>query len=91
MKTSNYKKWLYSGIAILVISLVGGFVGVYWGISSSFSALEMNESAGIGAVGAADIYTALIFTILFIFTGSVGMILLVIGGIKGYRRSRPAE
>ena len=90
MKTSNYKKWLYSGIAILVISLVGGLVGVYWGISSSFSALEMNESAGIGAVGA-GIYMALIFTILFIFTGLVGMIFLVIGGIKGYRRSRPAE
>lgn len=89
MKTSNYKKWLYTGIASLVISLVGGFVGVIWGISSSFSALEMNESAGIGAVGN-GIYMALIFNILFVFTSLVGMILLVIGGIKGYKHSRPA-
>ena len=90
MKTSNYKKWLYSGIAVLVISLVGGIVGVYWGISSSFSALEMNESAGIGAVGD-GIYTALIFNILFLFTGLVGMIVLVIGGINGYKHSRLKE
>lgn len=90
MKTSNYKKWLYGGVAVLVISLVGGMVGVYWGISSSFSALEMNESASIGAVGD-GIYTALIFNILFLLTGLAGMILLVIGGIKGYRHSRAAE
>ncbi len=91
MKTSNYRKWLYSGIAILVISLVGGFVGVIWGISSSFSAIIMNESRGVGAVGGGNIFTALIFTILVLFTGLVGMTLLVIGGIKGYRHSRPAE
>ena len=90
MKTSNYRKWLYSGVAVPVISLVGGIVGVYWGISSSFSALEMNESVSLGAVGD-GIYTALFFNILFISTGLVGMILLVIGGIKGYRHSRPAE
>ena len=90
MKTSNYKKWLYSGIAILVISLFGAMVGFYWGISSSFAALKMNESAGIGAVGD-GIQTALIFNILFLFTSLVGMILLVIGGIKGYRHSRPAQ
>ncbi|MGQ0542699.1 MAG: MotA/TolQ/ExbB proton channel family protein [Blastocatellia bacterium] len=90
MKTSSYKKWLYSGIAILAISLVGGLAGALWGISSSFSALEMNETASIGPVGD-GIYTALIFNILFVCTGLVGMILLVIGGIKGYRHSRSAE
>ena len=88
MKTGNYKKWLYGGVAVLVISLVGGLVGVYWGISSSFSALVMNESAGIRAVGAGGIEKALIFTVLVLFTGLAGMILLVIGGIKGYRHSR---
>lgn len=91
MKTSNFKKWLYSGVAVLVISLVGGLVGVYWGISSRFSSLVTNESAGIGAVGAGSIFTALIFTVVVLFTSLVGMILLVIGGIKGYRHSRPAE
>lgn len=90
MKTSSYKKWLYGGVAVFVISLVGAIVGVYWGISSSFSAIKMNESAGIGTVGAGGIEKALIFTVLFLFTGLVGMILLVIGGIKGYRHSRPS-
>ena len=90
MKTSNYKTWLYSGIVILVISFIGGLVGVIWGISSSFSALKTNESAGIGAVGD-GIYMALIFNIIFVLTGLVGMIFLVIGGIKGYKHSRPAE
>lgn len=90
MKTSNYKTWLYSGVAILIISLVGGLGGAFWGISSSFSALKMNESAGIGAVGA-GIYTALVLNIIFVLTGLVGMILLVIGGIKGYKDSRQAE
>lgn len=88
MKTSNYKKRLCGGVAVLDISLVGGLVGVYWGISSGFAALEMNESAGIGAVGD-GIYTALVFNILFLFAGLVGTILLVIGGIKGYKHSRP--
>lgn len=69
------------------MSLVGAFVGVYWGVSSSFSAVKMNDSAGIGAVGAGGIEKALIFAVLVLLTGLVGMILLVIGGIKGYRHS----
>jgi biopolymer transport protein ExbB/TolQ len=46
----DYKKWLYAGAAILLISLLGLILGTYWGISSSFAALETNESASIDAM-----------------------------------------
>ena len=90
MRNSNYRKWLYSGMAIFVVSTLGAIIGIGWGISSSFEALKTNESAGIGAVGG-GIYTALIFNILFLITGLVGIALLVIGCIKGYRHSKSVE
>ena len=90
MKNADYKKWLYSGTATFIVSILGAIIGVGWGISSSFNALKTNESAGIGAVGD-GIYTALIFNILFIITGLIGIIVLVIGCIKGYRHSKSLE
>ncbi len=90
MRNGNYKKWLYSGIAIIAVSMLGVIIGIGWGISSSFDALKTNESAGIGAVGG-GLYAALIFNILFMITGLVGVMLLVIGCIKGYRHSKSAE
>jgi hypothetical protein len=87
MKTSNYKKWLYSGLTIIVVSTLGAILGIGGGIYYSFDALKTNESAGIGAVGG-GIYAALVFDILFLITGLIGTILLVIGCIKGYQHSR---
>lgn len=90
MRNDNYKKWLYSGLAIVVVSMLGAVIGVVWGMSSSFAALKTNESAGLGAVSS-GIYTALIFNILFLVTGLIGIIVSVIGGIKGYRQSKAVK
>jgi hypothetical protein len=90
MNNANYKKWLYSGVAILLVSLLGIIIGTYWGISSSFAALETNETASIDAVSG-GIRAALICQILFTITGFVGVIHVVIGGIKAYRHSKSVE
>ena len=83
----NYKKWLYTGLGIFVGSGLLGFLVPLWGISSSFKALETNESASIGAVQG-GIEIALYSTIFFMITGGVGVILFVIGCVKAYRNAR---
>ncbi len=85
----NYRKWLYSGIAIFIGSLLVGILGTIWGVYSSFDALETAESAGIGLVGA-GIQNALIFTIVGLVGSAFGIVLIVIGGVKAYRKSKNA-
>lgn len=67
-------------IAVGVLIIVASLFGIVAGIVGSFYALETNESAGIGAVGA-GIRFALISNIAFF----VGVIVLGIGLIKLYR------
>jgi biopolymer transport protein ExbB/TolQ len=88
MSSANYKKWLYSGAAIFIVSNIAGLVGLAWGIYSSFDALKTNESAGIGAVGE-GIGSALFFTVFFLITGFVGFLLFIIGVLKMRRYKSP--
>jgi biopolymer transport protein ExbB/TolQ len=81
VNNGNYKKWLYSGLAIFIGSNVAGILGIIWGVFSSFDALKANESAGIGAVGG-GIEKALFFTVFFLITGFVGFVILIIGILK---------
>lgn len=83
----NYKKWLYTGIAIFVGSLLLGTLGTVWRMYSSFAALETAENAGIGPVGA-GIENALIFTAGGLVGSALGTVLIVIGGVKAYRSSK---
>jgi hypothetical protein len=46
MNNTNYKKWLYSGAAIFILSNVAGLVGISSGIYSSFDAMRGSEAAG---------------------------------------------
>lgn len=83
----NYKKLLFSGIAIFLASNIIGFLVTFWGIRSSFSALEANETSGIGAVGTGP-EMALVFTIIQITGTIIGIILMIVGGIKAYQQSK---
>ncbi|MGI8467705.1 MAG: hypothetical protein ACR2N3_04565 [Pyrinomonadaceae bacterium] len=79
----NYRKWLYSGAIILSASLVAGVLGIVLGIHSSFNSLNMDETAGIGAVGGS------VVNALFSIIGSVfGLILIAIGGFKAYQQGK---
>lgn len=90
MNNANYKKWLFSGAAIFLGSSVAAVIAVYWGISSSFAALETNESASIDAVQG-GIETAFFFNLVFAVTGLIGIVLIAIGSIKAYRHSRSTK
>lgn len=85
----NYRKWLYSGITIFIVSVLIGVVGTVQGVYSSFDALERAESAGIGPVGA-GIQNALIFTIVGLVGSALGLILLGVGALKAYRSKTAA-
>jgi len=81
MNNENYKKWLYSGAAIFVLSNVAGLVGLASGIFSSFDAMRGNEAAGIGAVGD-GISSALFFSFFFLITSFVGFSMFLVGILK---------
>jgi biopolymer transport protein ExbB/TolQ len=81
MNNANYRKWIYSGAAIFIVSNVAGLVGIASGIYSSFDALKTTESAGIGAVGG-GIEKALFFTVFFLITGFVGFLIFIVGILK---------
>ncbi len=66
------------GLGLIIVSIALGFAGIFWGVYSSFDALKMNESAGIGAVGA-DIYIALICSIGGIVGAIAGTLILIFG------------
>jgi uncharacterized membrane protein len=83
----NYKKWIYSGVAIFIGSVVAGILVPFWGISSSFKALEKAETAGIETVQG-GIEWALYSTVFFIVTALVGLVLVVVGSVKAYRYSK---
>ena len=55
-----------------------GLAGTIWSIRGSFSALETNESAGIGPVGMQLEY-AIAFTVGGLVAVVLGVILIVIG------------
>lgn len=83
----NHKKWLYSGIAVFIVTTLIGILGTFWGVYSSFDALERAENSGIGPVSA-GIQNALIFTIVGLLGSTIGIALIVVGGIKVYRQSK---
>lgn len=58
-----------------------GFFGAFFGVYSSFAALEGAESAGIGAVGD-GIRNALVSTVIGLAGSIVGVVLFVVGTVK---------
>jgi biopolymer transport protein ExbB/TolQ len=84
----NYKKLLYGGIIIFVGSFLVGILGTVWGIYGSFDALKTSEGAGgIDMVGV-GIENALLWTIFGIIGAIIGLVLVTIGGVKGYRQGK---
>lgn len=83
----NYKKLLYIGVFIILVSILIGVIGTLWGIIYSFVALESAETVGIGEVGAGIEY-ALFFTVISIIGSVVGSILAVFGGVKLQRNKK---
>ena len=81
----NYRKLLYSGIIVSVVSPLIGLAGAGWKIYGSFISLGKNESAGIGAIGA-DIQGALIFSIIGIVGALVGIGMVIYAGVKLRKR-----
>ncbi|MBK8465228.1 MAG: MotA/TolQ/ExbB proton channel family protein [Chloracidobacterium sp.] len=77
----NYRKLLYSGVIIFLLSILLGIIGTLWNIYGSFDALEKTESAGIGAVGD-GIARALIFTIVSLAGCAVGFGMMIYAGVK---------
>ena len=83
----NYKKWLYLGIIILISSFLAGILGTVWGIYSSFDALKTIETTGISSVSV-GIENALFWTVFSVIGCVIGLIIIIIGGIKTYRQSK---
>ena len=77
----NHKKLLYGGIAVFLVSVLVGVAGSAGSIYGSFDAMEMNESAGIGAVGA-GIYRALVFSALGLIGTLVGAGMIIFSAVK---------
>ena len=87
MNNENYKRWLYTGAAIFVLSNVAGLAGLASGIYSSFDAMRGNEAAGIGPVGD-GISSALFFSVFFLITSFVGFLIILVGILKMRRSKR---
>ena len=77
----NYKKLLYAGISIFLISTLTGIVGTVWSIYSAFDSLEKAESVGIGPIGA-GIERALAFTIVYFIGSVIGIGMMIFAGVK---------
>jgi biopolymer transport protein ExbB/TolQ len=69
------------GIAVLVLSPIVGILGTAVSIYLSFSALEIAENSGIGAVGN-QIGKALLFTVGGLIGCLVGLVLFIVGRSK---------
>lgn len=80
----NHKKLIYIGIIILSSSIIIGTIGTVWGIFGSFQGLRVSETAGIGAVSA-GIESAILFTVFSIVGTVSGLILIIVGIVKGRR------
>jgi biopolymer transport protein ExbB/TolQ len=81
----TYKKWLYGGLSVFLVSTLVGLLRTIWNIYGSFDALETAESAGIKDVGT-GIENALCSTIFGLLGSMVGIVLILIGVFKAYRR-----
>ena len=57
-----------------LLFIVGSLLGIVGGIYASFSSLQFNESAGIGAVG-----SGIWFAMLSSFAALVGIVLAIVG------------
>lgn len=72
-------------MAIFILSAFFGLSGTVWNIYGSFDALKSAESAGIGSVSS-GIQNALFSTIFGLIGSAAGIILILVGGFKAYRR-----
>lgn len=77
----KYRKFLYIGLAVFLLSTIVGFAGTAWSVYDSFEALEQAENAGIGAVGV-SIESALAFSIVGVAGSVLGLGLMIYGAIK---------
>jgi len=84
----NYKKLLYGGIIVFIVSTLVGILGTLWGIYNSFDALKTNDGAsGLGNVQA-GLNNAFIASAFWLIGSLIGLILIVIGGVKAYRQNK---
>ncbi len=82
----TYRKWIYPGIIVFVLSIVVGFGGTIWEINGSFGALKGSESAEIGQVGA-GIKNAVLFTVISLIGSITGVFLIGVGIVKARRNN----
>ena len=73
----NHKPWLIAGALLTAIG-AGAFLALFWGIFSSFRAMENAESLGIAGV-AGGISSALGASIIGLIAFSLGAVVLIIG------------
>jgi hypothetical protein len=69
------------GIIVVLSSLTIGIVGTGWSVYESFAALELAESAGIGAIGD-SLRKALFFSAGGVVGSIVGALMLILGRSK---------
>ncbi|MEO8572745.1 MAG: MotA/TolQ/ExbB proton channel family protein [Pyrinomonadaceae bacterium] len=70
-----------AGIAVVVMSFLGGALGTVWSIYSSLMALDASANAGIGAVGD-KILNALLWSVGGVVGMIIGGVLVVLGRTK---------
>ena len=84
----HYKKWLWSGIIVFILSVLVGVVGTVGGIFGSFYALQTNDGTqpidDVGA-GIQNAFYSNIFSAIGIV---IALILIAVGGVKFYRQRK---
>lgn len=78
------------GFVVLIVSILVGILGVYFGLGSSFGSMKSAETAGITTVSK-GIFSSMI-SLFFLIIGSIlGLTLIVVGGIKANKDSKDGE
>lgn len=75
------KKLLYIGLIIFLVSTIGGSLGTVLAFFDFFSDPNPNEKVGLDAFYQ-GVYIAMIFSLIGTFGIIIGLILMIIGGIK---------
>lgn len=84
------KKLLYIGLIIFLVFTIGGTLGALLAFFDFYSDPNINETIGLEGFYQ-GVYNAMIISLIGVFGTVVGLILMIIGGIKLSQDSKSNE
>ena len=84
------KKLLYIGLVIFCLSTIIGILGILWAMFDFLGSPRTNATTGIEAWGK-GVFTAMIINVIAAFGTIIGLIMMIIGGIKLSQESKSNE